>query len=101
MEKLTGKIKFLPFAIETKSESLRPYLVDKDGNTIMVYKKNDNPFMNDYFTTWADKNVVLTGEYSDKTFIVDGVEENPDTITEEDCDSEKSVDESKDKNEED
>lgn len=76
MEKITGKIQFLPFASGTKSESLRPFLVDKDGNTILVYKKNDNPFMNNYFNAFEGKSVCVSGEYSNNTFIVDSITEN-------------------------
>ena len=50
METLTGRIEFMLFAKATKGESLQSFLIDKNGNKIRVYKKNDNPFMNNYFT---------------------------------------------------
>ncbi len=73
MENLTGKIEFMLFAEGTKSESLQPFLIDKDGNKIRVYKKDDNPFMNNYFTAFEGKSVCVSGEHSNNTFIVDSI----------------------------
>ncbi|MCR4735120.1 MAG: hypothetical protein K5829_08975 [Treponema sp.] len=76
MEKKIGKIQFLPFASGTKSESLQPFLIDKDGNKIHVYKKDDNPFMNNYFNAFEGKSVCVSGEYSNNTFIIDSITED-------------------------
>lgn len=73
MENLTGKIEFMLFAEGTKSESLQPFLIDKDGKKIRVYKKDDNPFMNNYFTAFEGKSVCISGEYSNEIFIVDSI----------------------------
>lgn len=74
---LTGMIQFLPFATGTKSESFRPYLVDEAGNKTLVFKKNDNPFMNNFFTPLEGKTVCVTGEYSNNAFVVETVTEMP------------------------
>lgn len=70
---LTGKIKLDTFAADSKSESKRPYLIKDNGEKILLYKKNDNPFENKGFTDFEDKEVVLTGEFNENTFIVSEV----------------------------
>ena len=82
---LTGIIQFLPFATGTKSESVRPYLVDESGNKTLIFKKNDNPFMNNFFTPLDGKTVCVMGEYSNNAFVVETVRELP-------CDAEKNQD---------
>ena len=67
---LTVKIKFDNFAADSKSESKRPYLITANGEKILLYKKNDNPFENKGFTDFVDKEVILTGEFNENTFIV-------------------------------
>ncbi len=80
MENLTGKIEFMLFAEGTKSESLQPFLIDKDGKKIRVYKKDDNPFMNNYFTAFEGKSVCISGEYSNEIFIVDSITDEVETV---------------------
>lgn len=70
---LTGKIKLDTFAADSKSESKRPFLIMNNGEKILLYKKNDNPFENKGFTDFEDKEVVLTGEFNDNTFLVSEV----------------------------
>ncbi len=80
MENLTGKIEFMLFAEGTKSESLQPFLIDKNGKKIRIYKKNDNPFMNNYFTAFEGKSVCISGEYSNEIFIVDSITDEVETV---------------------
>ena len=67
---LTGKIKFDSFAKETKSESKRPYLIMENGDKILLYKNNDNPFENKGFAEFENKKVLVSGEINDNTFVV-------------------------------
>jgi hypothetical protein len=80
MENLTGKIEFMLFAEGTKSESLQPFLIDKNGKKIRIYKKNDNPFMNNYFTAFEGKSVCISGEYSNEIFIVDSITDEVEAV---------------------
>lgn len=71
---LTGTVKYLPFAQGTKSESLRPYILLGKGSRILLYKKDDNPFENNFFAAFENQKVRITGEIVNGTFEVDSVE---------------------------
>jgi hypothetical protein len=42
-----GYVLFLPFAVGSKSESIRPYVVDQKRNFYNIYMPEDNPFQNE------------------------------------------------------
>ena len=52
MTKLVGTIQNKTYAKGTKSESSRPYIVLENGGQILLYKKNDNPFENNFFSSY-------------------------------------------------
>ena len=57
----------------TKSESSRPYIVLENGGQILLYKKNDNPFENNFFSSYEGKKVVMEGELVNGTFVVENI----------------------------
>lgn len=71
---LTGKIIYETFAAGSKSESARPYLETSDGNKILLYKKDDNPFENSSLAEFDGKNARITGEIKDGAFVAESVE---------------------------
>lgn len=71
---LTGTVKYLPFAQGTKSESLRPYILLGKGSRILLYKKSDNPFENNFFASFDGQKVRVSGEIVNGTLEVDSVE---------------------------
>ena len=75
METLTGKIEYAPYASSSKSESTRPFLITDDGNKILLYKKNDNPFENKGFTAFEGKRVTVHGGLEKDTFVVSEISE--------------------------
>jgi len=44
---IEGYVLFLPFAVGSKSESIRPYVVDQKRNFYNIYMPKDNPFQNE------------------------------------------------------
>ena len=73
MTTLTGIIQYKIFAEGTKSESSRPYIVLENGGQILLYKKNDNPFENNIFSSYEGKKVVMEGELVNGTFVVENI----------------------------
>jgi len=76
MEKLIGKIEYQTFAEGSKSESQRPFLATENGEKILLYKKNDNPFENTVFSDFEGKNVIVEGEIKENTFVVYEIRHN-------------------------
>ncbi len=74
MNKFTGTITYQVFAQGTKSECERPYLITENGDKVLLYKKNDNPFENRGFAEYADRQVVLEGELVNGVLHVETVE---------------------------
>ena len=73
MTKLVGTIQNKTYAKGTKSESSRPYIVLENGGQILLYKKNDNPFENNFFSRKEGKKVVIEGELVNGTFVVENI----------------------------
>lgn len=71
---LTGTVKYLPFAQGSKSESLRPYILLGKGSRILLYKKSDNPFENNFFASFEGEKVRVSGEIVNGTLEADSVE---------------------------
>lgn len=59
---LEGVVQFLPFGTGSKSEGLRPYLVQDDGTKILLFKKQDNPFENRGLSGYQNQRVKVQGE---------------------------------------
>lgn len=73
MTKLVGTIQNKTYAKGTKSESSRPYIFLENGDQILLYKKNDNPFENNFFSSYEGKKVVMEGELVNGTFVVENI----------------------------
>jgi len=71
MQKLTGEIKYKVFAEGTKSECQRPFVFLENGTQILLYKIDDNPFENDFFRSFENQKVLISGEFNDGVFEVD------------------------------
>lgn len=70
---LEGVVQFFPFAVGSKSESIRPYLVQKDGTRTLLYKKDDNPFENKGLTGYQNQWVRVQGAFSGNCFHVNSI----------------------------
>ena len=56
-----GYILFLPYAVGSKSESLRPILTMGAGSTASLHQKGDNPFENKSIQPYHGKYCEVTG----------------------------------------
>ena len=45
----------------------------ENGGQILLYKKNDNPFENNFFSSYEGKKVVMEGELVNGTFVVENI----------------------------
>lgn len=73
MANLIGKIQYKVFAQGTKSESKRPFICFENGTQILLYKKNDNPFENNFFSSYEGQKVLVEGELVNGTFVVENI----------------------------
>ena len=73
MANLIGKIQYKVFAQGTKSESKRPFICFENGTQILLYKKDDNPFENNFFSSYEGQKVLVEGELVNGTFVVENI----------------------------
>jgi hypothetical protein len=81
MAQFTGTVTYGQFANGSKSEGERPFLIMEDGSSMLLYKKNDNPFENKGMAAYDGKKVVLQGEIVKDVIEVDSVEEVQTAVT--------------------
>jgi hypothetical protein len=73
---MEGYILFLPFAEGSKSEGLRPFLVNSSQGVKMLYRKEDNPFENTSLRPFHTKYCRVKGNAGQAgVFLVDSIEE--------------------------
>lgn len=71
---LIGVVEYKLFAEGTKSESKRPFICLANGTQILLYKKNDNPFENNFFQKFEGMKVTITGDFVNGVFEADSAE---------------------------
>jgi len=64
---LTGLVRFGPYAVGSKSESIRPYLYpdgtgENEDEKVSIYYKDDNEYTNETLKPFNKKRVSITGE---------------------------------------
>jgi hypothetical protein len=71
-----GYLLFLPFAEGSKSEGLRPFLVNASDGAQMLYRAGDNPFENFFLRPFRGKYCRITGHMGEGAMLlVDSVKE--------------------------
>lgn len=80
---LRGYVLFLPFATGSKSESIRPALVNGHEPTLSLYKEGDNPFENKSLHQYHRKYVETLGDIDleKRKFLVHEIKELPDPVS--------------------
>lgn len=68
-----GLIRYKLINEGSKSESLKPFLCLANGNQILLYKKDDNPFENKSFKNYENKTVIIEGDFLEDIFIVEKI----------------------------
>ena len=67
-------VEYKLFAEGTKSESKRPFICLENGTQILLYKKNDNPFENNFFQKYEGMKVSINGDFVNGVFEADLIE---------------------------
>lgn len=71
---LKGTLVFLPFAVGSKSESIRPFLYITKDDIIKIMKTGDNPFENNALGPFDGHFLSVRGHYGiGKTFLIDEI----------------------------
>ena len=60
---MKGTIVFLPYAVGSKSESLKPFLYINKDEVIRIMMKGDNPFENNSLISHDGHFVLIKGNY--------------------------------------
>ena len=76
---LEGYILFLPFADGSKSEGVRPFLINSTRGVQLIYHRGDNPFENPFFRPFHGSYCRINGRRGDgDVFMVEAIQELPD-----------------------
>ena len=71
---LKGTVVFLPFAISSKSESLRPFIYVNRNEVIKIMKAGDNPFENGALKSFDGHSILAKGHYGKaRTFLIEKI----------------------------
>lgn len=73
IQSLSGTIIFQKANIDSKSESIQPYLYINKNQIIHLFMKDSNPFENNKLHTYDGCYVTIEGFMDKETFIIDSI----------------------------